>query len=59
MDRNPIGGFAQRFAGGGLRAAARAAGGGPTAQRREIHAAISGELDRVNKDVLARLGVTS
>mgnify|MGYP001412524785 FL=1 len=42
-----------------LRTAVETAETTPTAQRREIHAAISGELDRVNKDVLARLGVTS
>ena len=29
----------------------------PTAQRREVHASISGELDRINKDIFARLGV--
>lgn len=42
-----------------LRAAVEAAETTPTARRREVHAAISGELDRVNKDVLARLGVKS
>lgn len=42
-----------------LRAAVETAETTPTAERREIHAAISGELDRVNKDVLARLGVTA
>lgn len=40
-----------------LRTAVETAETTPTAQRREIHSAISGELDRVNKDVLARLGV--
>ena len=40
-----------------LRAAVETAETTPTAERREVHAAISGELDRVNKDVLARLGV--
>lgn len=40
-----------------LRAAVEAAETTPTAQRREVHAAISGELDRINKDVFARLGV--
>lgn len=40
-----------------LRTAIEAAEATPTAQRREVHSAISGELDRVNKDVLARLGV--
>ena len=40
-----------------LRTAIEAAEATPTAQRREVHASISGELDRVNKDVLARLGV--
>ncbi|MBB1024876.1 MULTISPECIES: DUF6474 family protein [unclassified Dietzia] len=41
-----------------LRTAVETAETTPTAQRREVHSAISGELDRVNKDVLARLGVT-
>ena len=40
-----------------LRTAVETAETTPTAQRREVHSAISGELDRVNKDVLARLGV--
>lgn len=40
-----------------LRAAVEAAESTPTAKRREVHTAISGELDRVNKDVFARLGV--
>jgi len=40
-----------------LRAAVEAAETTPTAKRREVHSAISGELDRVNKDILARLGV--
>lgn len=40
-----------------LKAAVEAAETTPTAQRREVHSAISGELDRVNKDILARLGV--
>lgn len=40
-----------------LRSAVEAAESTPTARRREVHTAISGELDRVNKDVLARLGV--
>ncbi len=40
-----------------LRAAVEAAETTPTAQRREVHSAISGELDRINKDVFARLGV--
>ena len=40
-----------------LRTAVETAETTPTAQRREIHSAISSELDRVNKDVLARLGV--
>ncbi|WP_244192627.1 DUF6474 family protein [Dietzia lutea] len=40
-----------------LRTAVETAETTPTAQRREIHSSISGELDRVNKDVLARLGV--
>ena len=40
-----------------LRTAIEAAETTPTGQRREVHASISGELDRVNKDVLARLGV--
>ena len=31
----------------------------PTAERRNVHKSISGELDRVNRDVLARLGVKS
>ena len=29
----------------------------PTSERREVHKAISGELDRINRDTLARLGV--
>lgn len=29
----------------------------PTSERRNVHKSISGELDRVNRDVLARLGV--
>lgn len=29
----------------------------PTAERRNVHRSISGELDRINRDVLARLGV--
>lgn len=29
----------------------------PTAERRNVHKSISGELDRINRDVLARLGV--
>ncbi|MBB1031975.1 hypothetical protein G6027_14005, partial [Dietzia sp. SLG310A2-38A2] len=41
-----------------LRTAVETAETTPTSQRREVHSAISGELDRVNKDVLARLGVT-
>lgn len=40
-----------------LRAAVEAAETTPTAQRREVHASISGELDRINKDIFARLGV--
>lgn len=40
-----------------LRAAVETAETTPTAKRREVHSAISGELDRVNKDILARLGV--
>lgn len=40
-----------------LRAAVEAAEITPTAQRREVHSSISGELDRINKDVFARLGV--
>ena len=40
-----------------LRAAVEAAEITPTAQRREVHASISGELDRINQDVFARLGV--
>ena len=40
-----------------LRAAVEAAETTPTAQRREVHSSISGELDRINKDVFARLGV--
>lgn len=40
-----------------LRTAVETAESTPTAQRREVHSAISTELDRVNKDVLARLGV--
>lgn len=40
-----------------LRTAVETAETTPTAKRRAVHAAISGELDRVNKDVLARLGV--
>ncbi|EYT62049.1 hypothetical protein H483_0111490 [Dietzia sp. UCD-THP] len=40
-----------------LRTAVETAETTPTSQRREVHSAISGELDRVNKDVLARLGV--
>ncbi|MDV8002057.1 DUF6474 family protein [Rhodococcus sp. IEGM 1408] len=40
-----------------LRTAVETAESTPTAQRREVHTAISGELDRVNKDVFARLGV--
>ena len=40
-----------------LRTAVETAENTPTAQRREVHSAISGELDRVNKDILARLGV--
>ncbi len=40
-----------------LRAAIETAESTPTAQRREVHSSISGELDRVHKDVLARLGV--
>lgn len=40
-----------------LRSAVEAAESTPTAKRREIHSSISGELDRVNKDILARLGV--
>jgi beta-glucosidase-like glycosyl hydrolase len=40
-----------------LRAAVEAAEITPTAQRREVHASISGELDRINRDVFARLGV--
>lgn len=40
-----------------LRTAVETAESTPTAQRREVHSAISGELDRVNKDVFARLGV--
>ena len=31
----------------------------PTAERRNVHKSIAGELDRVNRDVLARLGVKS
>lgn len=42
---------------GDLRAAVEAAETTPTAQRREVHSSISGELDRINKDVFARLGV--
>jgi len=42
-----------------LRTAVETAETTPTAQRREVHSAISGELDRVNKDILARLGVTA
>ncbi|WP_295651788.1 DUF6474 family protein [uncultured Dietzia sp.] len=40
-----------------LRAAVEAAETTPTSQRREVHSSISGELDRINKDVFARLGV--
>lgn len=40
-----------------LRTAVETAEISPTAKRREIHASISGELDRVNKDIFARLGV--
>lgn len=40
-----------------LRTAVETAETTPTAQRREIHASISGELDRINKDIFARLGV--
>ena len=40
-----------------LRTAVETAETTPTARRREIHSAISGELDRVDKDVFARLGV--
>ena len=40
-----------------LRAAVEAAETTPTAQRREVHSSISDELDRINKDVFARLGV--
>lgn len=42
---------------GDLRTAVEAAEITPTAQRREVHSSISGELDRINKDVFARLGV--
>ena len=42
---------------GDLRAAVEAAETTPTAQRREVHSSISGELDRINKAVFARLGV--
>jgi hypothetical protein len=41
-----------------LRTAVETAETTPTAKRREVHSAISGELDRVSKDVFARLGVT-
>ena len=40
-----------------LRTAVETAETTPTAQRREIHSSISGELDRINKDIFARLGV--
>lgn len=40
-----------------LRTAVETAESTPTSQRRAVHTAISGELDRVNKDVFARLGV--
>ncbi|HJC29132.1 MAG TPA: hypothetical protein H9759_07040 [Candidatus Dietzia intestinipullorum] len=40
-----------------LRAAVETAENTPTSRRREVHAAISGELDRINQDILARLGV--
>lgn len=40
-----------------LRTAVEAAEVMPTAQRREVHKSIAGEIDRVNRDVLARLGV--
>lgn len=42
-----------------LRTAVEAAESTPTRQRREVHSAISGEIDRVNRDILARLGVSS
>ena len=42
---------------GDLRTAVETAETAPTSERREVHSAISGELDRVNKDILARLGV--
>ena len=42
-----------------LRTAVETAENTPTAQRREVHSSISDELDRVNKDIFARLGVTA
>ena len=44
---------------GDLRTAVEAAEITPTSQRREIHASISRELDRIDRDVFARLGVTA
>ena len=42
-----------------LRVAIESAETVPTYERREIHKSISGEIDRLNRDVLAHLGVTA
>ena len=42
-----------------LRIAIESAETVPTAERREIHKSISGEIDRLHRDALAHLGVTA